>query len=129
MRNILRLSICLLIIMGWGLAALSLHVIVTPHDVPVSLVPKEQFGFKETYVDTRAWKLDDVSAHQTFVAKLIRTGKSDILRHVIEDPTRGDVETQLSDALQRAPKKQKDPATSEPTASQRAAKALAAIFE
>ena len=52
MKSIIRLFVCLLLIVGWGLAALSLHVIRTPGEIPISLVTKDRFGITDTYVDT-----------------------------------------------------------------------------
>ena len=105
MKSIFRLVVLLLLVVGWGLAALSLHVIRTPEQIPITLVPKDRFGFTDTYVDTRAWTLGDVAQHSALVERLIRIGKSDVLRHIVSDPHAGDVPTQLSEALQHAPKR------------------------
>ncbi len=40
MKTIFRLIVCLLLIVGWGLAALSLHVVRTPDSIPITLVPR-----------------------------------------------------------------------------------------
>jgi hypothetical protein len=106
MKNFFRLIVCLLLLVGWGLAALSLHVIRTPGDIPIKLVPKEDFSFTDTYVDTTKWSLDDVSKHPKLVTKLIRVGKTDVLKHLVTDKT-ADVPSQLSDALQRGQSEEK----------------------
>src|SRR5471030_58834 len=103
MKTIFRLIFCLLLLAGWGLAALSLHVVRTNEQIPVTLVPKDRLGVTDTYVDTRNWTTDDVEQHPELVSRLINTGNADVLRHVISDP-KGDVSAQLSDVLQRAPK-------------------------
>src|SRR5262245_30357429 len=100
MKTVFRLIVCLLLFVGWGLAALSLHVIRTPADIPITLVPKESFGVRDTYVDTTMWSLDNVRDHPALVSKLVRTGKADVLKHLIADKN-ADVSSQLSDALQR----------------------------
>ena len=101
MKSIFRLIVCLLLLVGWGLAALSLHVIRTPNDIPISLVPKENFSIRDTWVDTTKWSMEDVSQHPRFVEKLIRVGKTDLLKHVVTDKN-ADVPSQLSDAIQHA---------------------------
>ena len=98
MRTIVRLIFCLLLLVGWGLAALSLHVVRTGEQIPITLVPKEKLGIEDTYVDTRNWTADDVAAHPEVVRKLIDTQQADVLRHCIGDP-KGDVSAQLSDVL------------------------------
>src|SRR3546814_1277442 len=42
-----------------------------------------------------------VTKHPIVVERLIRTHKTDVLRHVV-DPKNGDIEQQLGDALERA---------------------------
>lgn len=104
MRTIFRLIFCMAFLIGWGLAALSLHVIRTPDQIPFALVTKERLSFRDTYVDTRAWTMDDVPRHPELVARLIRSGQADLLRHVVAGQHSVDVSVQLGDALQRAPR-------------------------
>src|SRR3954452_3687584 len=101
MKSIFRLFVLVLLVLGWGLAGLSLHVIRTPDEVPITLVPKDQFGVKDTYVDTRTWTLDDAAQHPQLVGKLIESGKANVLKHVVTDPKAGDVSAQLNEAIQR----------------------------
>ena len=103
MKSIIRLIVLLLLIIGWSLAALSLHVIRTNDEIPVTLVTKDRLGLKDTYVDTRNWTISDVTQHQELVAKLLRTHQEDVLKNLATDP-RGDLDSQLADALQRARK-------------------------
>jgi hypothetical protein len=125
MRTIVRLIFCLLLIVGWGLAAMSLHVVRTSEQIPITLVPKDRLGFDDTYVDTRNWTADDVAAHPEVVRKLIDTEQADVLRHCIADP-KGDVPAQLSDVLARAPKPTHT--KNSPTTVQQAARAIGAML-
>lgn len=112
-KTIFRLVVLLLLVVGWGLAGLSLHVIRTPDEIPITLVPKERFGISDTYVDTRQWTLDDVPNHPALVGKLVRTGKADVLRHVVKDGS--DVSNELGQALQRAGDRREQEKTTQPT--------------
>ena len=67
MKSMLRLLVALLLVGGWSLAALALHVIIAPGagggSLPVRIIvlPKDHLGVAETYVDTQHWTIDDVS--------------------------------------------------------------------
>lgn len=100
-KGIFRLIFTVLLLAGWGLAALAVHVVRTPDNVP-TIVPKEKLDFRDTYVDTTKWTLDDVANHPAVVEKLIHAGKSDVLKHVVAD-TKGDITSQLTDALKVGP--------------------------
>lgn len=104
MKALIRTLTVLLLIAGWGLAALSLHVIRTsgsPRQFIV--VPKNRLTLQDTYVDTRSWTIDDAARHPAVVQRLIDTGKFQVLSHATgeEDPER--VREQLTDAIQRGP--------------------------
>lgn len=105
MKSIVRLITLLLLIGGWGLAALALHVVRTPDEVPITLVPKDRLGLIDTYVDTTKWTLDDAANHPAVVEKLVQCGHADALRHVV-DPKGGDVAEQLTNAISHASKKE-----------------------
>ena len=128
MKTIIRLIVCLLLLVGWGLAALSLHVIRTPDAIPITLVTKERLGITDTYVDTRTWTLNDVSQHPALVQKLISVNKADVLRHIVTDARPGDVTRQLSDALQRAPQKEPREKPAQPPTAAQAARSLWGLF-
>lgn len=125
MKQAFRFIVGLLLVVGWVLATLSLHLVHTPDDLP-TLVPKERLGFTDTYVDTRNWTPDDVAAHPAVVQKLINSGKADLLRHVFKDQRGGDLNVQLMSALQRAPKNPTPSTTSQPA--QQAARMLFSLF-
>jgi|GEM_PF-7134026 len=79
-KTFLRLVFMTLLLAGWGLAAVSLHVIRTPDRV--ALIPKQRLGFADTYVDARTWKLDDLQAHPALVRRVLDTGKADLFRYL-----------------------------------------------
>ncbi|MBV8782503.1 MAG: hypothetical protein JO353_13990 [Phycisphaerae bacterium] len=85
-----------LLFTGWGLAALSLHVVRTPS--AVALIPKFRLGITDTYVDTRHWTLTDVSDHPAVVKRVLETGQSDLLRHITGEDGNA-LERQLADAI------------------------------
>lgn len=130
MKTIFRLIVCLLLIMGWGLAALSLHVIRTPDEIPITLVPKERLGVTDTYVDTRTWTVDEAAKHPALVQKLINVGKADVLRHVAgadvkaaatkasTTPSGADLIRVLSDALRSEQPQPQNRSTQPATATQ-----------
>lgn len=98
MKAMFRLFVLLLLAGGWTLSALSLHVIRTPEQIPITLVTKDRMSFRDTWVDTTKWKLDDVGKHPLLVQRLIRAHKAEVLEHLV-DPANGDVEQQLSDVI------------------------------
>ena len=113
MKTIFRLLVFVLLVAGWGLAALSVHVVRTPEQVPVTLVTKERLGIRDTYVDTTKWTLDDVSKHPGVVEQLVRSGKVESIKHVAPKDS-GDLISQITDALQRAPREVGDSTTTQP---------------
>jgi hypothetical protein len=96
MKTLFRLVFCGLLLAGWGLAALSLHVVRTP--TAIGLVPKSRLGIVDTYVDTRHWKMADVADHPLLVRRLLDSGQADLLRHVTGEQGK-DLEGRLADAL------------------------------
>ena len=102
MKSLVRTITVLLLVGGWGLSALALHVIRTngsPRQFIV--VPKNRLGFADTYVDTRAWTIDDVPRHPAVVRRLLDTDKHLVLSHLTgqDDPYR--VREVLEDGLQK----------------------------
>src|SRR5688500_14977088 len=102
MKTLFRFFVLVLLIGGWGLAALSVHVVRTPGEIPVTVVTKDRLGIRDIYVDTTKWTMDDVPKHPAVVERLIESGKAETLKHVV-DPDGGDVAAQLADALGRDP--------------------------
>ena len=96
MKTLFRLVFLGLLLGGWGLAALSLHVIRTPTEI--GLIPKDRLGITDTYVDTRDWKFSDAAAHPLVVSRVLATNQLDLLRH-LGDGNDSDLQHELSDAV------------------------------
>lgn len=104
MKTLVRTLTVLLLLGGWGLSAMALHVIrTTGSPRQFIVVPKNRLGFDDTYVDTRTWTIDDAARHPAVVKRLIETDKYQVLAHTTgqDDPYR--VLEQLTDAIQRGP--------------------------
>jgi hypothetical protein len=112
MKNFLRLIVLMLFLGMAALASSALYIIRVPGpDKQVIIVPKNQLGFSETYVDTRNWSMDDVVKHAAVVERVIETGKSERLAHLAAKGDPRPIDRQLSDAVQSAGTL---PATTEP---------------
>jgi hypothetical protein len=102
MKTLFRLIVFVLLVAGWGLAALSLHVVrARGSEVGgdrIVLIPKQRLSLTDTYVDARAWTISNVAEHEQLVERIIQSGKADSFSYVVDDP-KGDVERQLQDAL------------------------------
>jgi len=96
MKSLFRLVFCALLLAGWGLAGLSLHVIRTP--TAIGLIPKSRLGVTDTYVDTRQWKMSDVAAHPALVKRVLDSGQAYLLGHVTGEQGK-DLEGRLADAI------------------------------
>lgn len=97
MRQFFRSVTMLLLVGGWALASAAVHVVRTPTRVVV--VTKNELGYADTYVDTRAWTLEQDRAHPLVVARLLQLGKSATLAHTVSGPADA-VQAQLVDAVQ-----------------------------
>jgi hypothetical protein len=101
MKTLFRLLIVAFLIGGWALSAAALHVIYSGR---ITLIPKDRLTFTDTYLDTRAWTLDDVAAHPAVVNRIIETGKAEpLLAHLKDPKVPDDLETQLRHAMDRGP--------------------------
>jgi hypothetical protein len=96
MKTLFRLVFGALLLTGWGLAGLSLHVVRTP--TAIGLIPKSRLGVVDTYVDTRQWKMSDVAQHPLVVRRVLESGQADLLDHVTGEKGK-DLEGRLADAL------------------------------
>ena len=95
-----KLFVLFLLVGGWALSAAALHVVRTPANLlTVTVIPKNELSFEDTYVDTRQWTMEDVPKHDDLVRRIITTGRSDVLAHVADPKSGRDVPTQLADAL------------------------------
>ena len=105
MKNLFRLIVFVLLVGGWALAAASLHVVRTPTAArEFIIVPKNRLGVADTYVDTRAWTLDDASNHPAVVRRMIETEKYMALSHVTGETEPAEVQQKLADAAVRGPR-------------------------
>ena len=101
MKKIFRLLVVVMLLGGWTLAALALHVVVAPGKPGrVILVPKNQLGIKDTYVDTRNWTIGDVANHPLVTERLVQAGKADALTQVAKPGD--DLVSVLNDAIANA---------------------------
>jgi hypothetical protein len=118
MKNLFRLLVFLLLVGGWGLAATSLHLVRTPATASREfiVVPKTRLGFADTYVDTRAWTIDDVPHHKGVVDRMIDTEKYMAIAHVTGESEPAEVQERLADALLREPQPKVEATTTTTTA-------------
>ncbi len=104
MKTLFRLIVLVLLLGGWGLAGLSLHVVRTPRTL--TIVPKNRLGIVDTLVDTRSWTLDDVADHPEVVARLLDLNKIDLINHLAGDRSEKEFERALRDAVERGREEQ-----------------------
>ncbi len=115
MKTLFRLTVFALLVGGWGLAATALHVVRTTGTASREfiIVPKNRIGIQDTYVDTRAWTLDDVSNHPGVVRRLIETEKYTAIANATGATEPAEVQQKLTDAVMRGPQPKVE-ATTEP---------------
>jgi len=112
MKKFLRFIFVMLFLGMAALATSALYVIRIPGpDKQLIVVPKNQLGFTDTYVDTRNWSMDDAVKHAAVVERVLETGKADRLSHLAAKGDPRPIEKQLSDAVQSAGT---TPATTQP---------------
>jgi hypothetical protein len=103
MKNFLRFIALVLFLGMAALAASALYIIRVPGpEKQVIIVPKNQLGFADTYVDTRNWSMDDAVKHARVVERVLETGKAERLSHLAAKGDPRPIEKQLSDAVQSA---------------------------
>ena len=104
MKSIVRFLSVLMILGGWGLAALALHVIRTPdpsnaQESKLVVIPKNELGLSDTYVDARLWTMADVRDHQMLMLRVLYTNKADEFKFLGDPKSKDDIATQLTDVL------------------------------
>jgi hypothetical protein len=103
MKNFLRFIALMLFLGMTALTASALYIIRVPGpEKQVIIVPKNQLGFADTYVDTRNWSMDDAVKHARVVERVLETGKAERLSHLAAKGDPRPIEKQLSDAVQSA---------------------------
>jgi hypothetical protein len=100
MKTMFRLIVLVLMMGGWILSALSLHVVMTPQRLVV--LPKHELGIADTWVDTRHWKREDALQHPVLLERLLRAGRADVLTHVLGGGDGDDLTGRLAEALEEA---------------------------
>ena len=101
MRRLFRLIVLVLLLGGWAVAALSLYVVRDGSRIVV--IPKQRLDYHDTYVDTTRWTLDDVVKHPAVVSRLMQSGKTDVLQHVVPQTTGEALTVELQSAMQPKP--------------------------
>lgn len=101
MKTLWRVLIVALLAGGWALSAAALHVIYTGNRVV--LLPKHRLSYTDTYVDPRAWKVEDLPVHSQVVQRMIESGKVDLLTNLADGESDKPLEQQIREALQRVP--------------------------
>lgn len=106
MKSIIRLIGLAILISGWAVAALSLHVVRTPdpnnpQKSKLLVIPKARLGVFATYEDARQWTMADVPHHADLVLRILDAGMADQLMFLGDPNSRHDIQTQLIDALPR----------------------------
>ena len=96
MKTLFRLIVLVLLVAGWGLAALSLHVVRAQGD-RIVLIPKQRLSLIDTYVDARQWTIESVGEHAALVERIVQSGKAEQFAYVADDP-KGNVARQLDEA-------------------------------
>ena len=88
--------VTVLLLGGWILSALALHLVVVPPedgmpsmaeergwlDWRLVVIPKDRLAVSGTYTDTRDWTADDLVENEAVVVRMTEAGKGDMLRHV-----------------------------------------------
>jgi hypothetical protein len=100
MKTLFRLVFLGFMLSGWGLAALSLHVIRTPTEI--GLIPKDRLGIVDTYVDTRTWKIADAASHPLVVSRVLATGQVALLHHIGNGEDDSALQKQLADVVKHS---------------------------
>ncbi len=83
MLNFFKLVSAIVLLAGWGLAALSLHVVRT--NTAIKLIPKNELSVGDTYVDVRHWTSADENVHPALFARLKQLDQTDLLAGATPD--------------------------------------------
>lgn len=105
MKTIFRLLVVAILLGGWAIAALALHVVRARGDAIV-IIPKQRIHWRDTYVDAREWTLDDVANHPSLVQRIVQSGNAEHFGYILGDGNHGtsqDVAAALEDAVKNAP--------------------------
>jgi hypothetical protein len=103
-RNLWRMLCLGIMLSGWMMSGLCLHVIRTPNprDPTQSqwvIIPKFRLGVSDTYVDTRQWKMADAAAHPELISRILESGESDEFKFLADRRSSQSIEAQLTETL------------------------------
>jgi hypothetical protein len=69
-----KLLLLLVLLAGWVLAALAVHVVRRPGPIPkvgmIQIIPKDSLSFKETWLDMTHWTKTEMNQHELLVKRL-----------------------------------------------------------
>jgi hypothetical protein len=99
MKTLFRSVFLVLFLAGWGLAALSLHVVRAQGD-KIVLIPKDRLSLQDTYVDATQWTAQDVANHPSLVKRILQSGKANVFSYVSTD---NDITRVMEEALKAGP--------------------------
>jgi len=105
MKTLFRLLVSVLLLTGWSLAALSLHVVLAPGNPGrIALIPKKNLSITDTWNDVRKWTAGDVVNHPAVVARILENHKVSLLTHVVgEKDTVEKLEQAVIDGINKIP--------------------------
>jgi hypothetical protein len=101
MKTIFRLISLSLILGGWSLAGLAVHVVRSPGRIEI--ITKQSLDYRDTWADTRTWTMADVPKHADLIRRVLATNNADLLTHLTGDRTPSDASRILSAALPDKP--------------------------
>jgi hypothetical protein len=101
MKKFFRIVVALVLMGGWALAASALYVVRSPSGFVI--IPKDCLGYRDTYVDTSGWDLNQAAAHPVVSQRLIETGHADRLSHVTKATSVEDLKAQIRAAVSEKP--------------------------
>ena len=113
-RFFFRLSVLVLLIAGWAVAASLTHIVWSGEKL--RLITKDHRGIRDTYVNTAHWTADDVAAHPVVVKRLVKTGNADLLAKQFESKTGDELVKQIEDTIARGPTTQPAPSVNDKVA-------------
>jgi hypothetical protein len=94
MKTVFKLLLLAILLAGWGLASSSLYLVRGPGKlagIPKTewagrwaLITKDCLGFRDTYVDTSKWTVDDLARHPVVAQRIRESGKKYLISHITE---------------------------------------------
>ena len=108
MKSIFRLVGLLVLLSGWGAAAMCVYIVRipdagNPQQSKLLIVPKNHLGPDGTYVDARTWTMADVKSHPLVIIRVLESGKADDFNFLTDPKDKRNAESQLSDAISDSP--------------------------